>query len=68
MAYDIKKLSDRFKKDGFIIVNGFLNSIEIDALDYEVERIIREELSNLDENHVFYEAERNGPINSLRTR
>ncbi len=65
MAYDIKKLSDRFKKDGFIIVNGFLNSIEIDALDYEVERIIREELSNLDENHVFYEAERNGPIKHL---
>lgn len=65
MAYDYKSLSDRFKNDGFIILKGFLNSTEIDSLDIEVERIIMEELEHLDENHVQYEAEGDGPIKHL---
>ncbi len=39
MAYDNAKLSERFKDDGFVIVEGFLNPAEIDKLDNELERI-----------------------------
>jgi len=65
MEHDASDLVAHFQKDGFVLVDGFLSQSEVDELDRELERFIKEIVPRVAKNHVYYESTASGPIKHL---
>ena len=55
-------LADRFRKDGFAVVKGFLNPRELKRLEREIDRYIDKVLPTVPRIHVVYESGWSGPL------
>lgn len=62
MAYDVADVAARFREDGFVLVEEFLSADEVDRLDQELERYMKEVLPGVDKRDVFYESGSSGAI------
>ena len=61
-SMNTNQLADRFQKDGFVVVKGFLNAAEVKRLEREIDRYIAKVLPSVPRIHVVYESGWSGPL------
>lgn len=52
---DSQKLIAEFKKNGFVLIAGFLSDFEISEIHCHLEKLIKDKVSKMPAEHVFYE-------------
>jgi phytanoyl-CoA hydroxylase len=52
---DINLLKESYRRDGFVVVRGFLDKNEIASLNQALGKVIREKIPSMPANHVVYE-------------
>jgi phytanoyl-CoA hydroxylase len=61
-------LSQAFRRDGFMFLPGFLSPEEVDEVNVQLEKLIRDVVPTMPPEHAFYEGERNpGTLKQLQT-
>jgi len=55
MSIEIATIAERFNRDGFVLVEGFLSAAEVDDLDCRLERYIRDLVPCVAQGHAFFE-------------
>lgn len=54
-ALNFKALKESFDKDGYVFIPGFLSAQEVNELNENIRRFIKEKKSSMAANHYFYE-------------
>ena len=65
MSQQIASIAETFNRDGFVLVEGFLDPAEVDELDGQLERYVREIVPRVAEGHAFFES--SGAIKHVST-
>ena len=55
LADDRIELQENFRRDGFVLIPGFLSANEVKTIHAHLEKLITEKLSGMPPEHVFYE-------------
>ena len=65
MVADLEDIADGFRRDGFVLVEGFFSPDEVETMQRELTRYIDQVVPRLGSRYVFHEAGDNGPIKHL---
>ena len=65
MVADLEDIADSFRRDGFVLVEGFFSPGEVETMQRELARYIDQVVPRLESRYVFHEAGDNGPIKHL---
>jgi ectoine hydroxylase-related dioxygenase (phytanoyl-CoA dioxygenase family) len=65
VAHDINRLAENFRENGFVIVPKFLSTSQLDELDRELDRYLRDVLPEVPRTHKIYESGWSGPLKHI---
>ena len=65
MPIDVEALARRFEQDGFVVAPGFLSTEQVDDLDDQIGRYVRDVLPGVPRMHRIYESGWSGPLKHI---
>ena len=65
MTANLEQIADRFRRDGYVLVEDFLSPVEVETIGRELTRYIEQVVPGLEPRYVFREAGEGSPIKHL---